>query len=805
MKKVISIIMAAIVTAGMVSCSDGGSGTLPLFSGGSEVTDGTAPMKYMEYMYNNENGRQLSDQAMGGVPVSDELTTKVGEYLKVPVIEYLGQSNENPASANWWEKMDISADKLDTYMSSPDGRQKLNEYISGSKSSNSISAGGINVSGPRKAEIIYLTSEMFKSFNSISTISSRTNNIEDTGWLNLLIIQHLMAQVNQINQQLNDLRDSIQAGFEQTNYRLDIIENWLLSQDLRDVNLLVNSKITDFSTLASIGMWQQRRNEMNEFFGPNSDYQYHFDRAFDSALQRAVCLNKRADSASYKPVPGNMLYSDMIFMRKMSELRLSNSSVFLTGHDLINYRGVKAQEDLKKVMQLKEAFLSDTTPDRDIAYFNDVMALLVSWEIVLRAHIELYDGRHIASTNLENARHESFGFGTFGDLDGDNNTGTVGRMLTNNAGLTIASLLDNGYAMESMFDSSTSGPLASGKYLRIMVGGKNIMTGIGPNNVVLKPVYKDMYNEILPPPANQCYVDPRNGRFVLPRPLYWSRLESLANISNPEIGVIEYKPESSLSGSFDADGPVGMMFSGNGIYCANSLVNANFGNATKDGTRSIKPFGNHALNFSKGTVSAWVKMHTYATLYLYHSDAECNARLYLVDAPGFKVYIDSYLHTTWGAGPVMLNYNINGNTGYFQMPDNQNCHVYVVWDNENGLGGNSLRIFVDGVNVLSSSASLPDLSSLVYGLSYRAYVWTYIIDTGATAESNVYLDNLKIFNHVVTEIPSSQPNPSWEYNSGAGRENAIHAVYGPDSNPAYDYMPKITGAGNGVGYYYRLP
>ncbi len=391
---------------------------------------------------------------------------------------------------------------------------------------------------------------------------------------------------------------------------------------------------------------------------------------------------------------------------------------------------------------------------------------------------------------LEDARNQTYGSATFGDVAG------AGHVLRDKNGFTLASYSINaGQSMSSLFDSGTSGPLASGKYVRIVVGGKNIMTGIGPGNIVLEPVRQDLTAiGLASPPANQCYVDPNTGRFMLPRPLYWSRLENLANISNPEIGVIDYEPESLLSGSFDAEGPVGMMFSGNGIYCANSLVNAT---ATKDGTRSIKPFGNHALNFSKGTVSAWVKMHTSATLILTRSDSECNARLYLVDAPGFKVYIDSYLHTTWGEGPVMLNYDINGNTGYFQMPDNQNCHVYVVWDNEKGLGGNSLRIFVDGVNVLSSSASLPDLSSLVYGLSYRAYAWTFIINSGATAESYVYLDNLKIFNHVAVQDPSSQPSPAWEYNSGAGREDALHPIYGLGSG----YRPVLTAPG-GVGYFY---
>lgn len=57
--------------------------------------------------------------------------------------------------------------------------------------------------------------------------------------------------------------------------------------------------------------------------------------------------------------------------------------------------------------------------------------------------------------------------------------------------------------------------------------------------------------------------------------------------------------------------------------------------------------------------------------------------------------------------------------------------------------------------------------------------------------ASAHLDNLVIWDHVVSE------NPSWLYNGGVGRENALHYMYG-----APDYRPKLTGPNNGVGYYY---
>lgn len=773
MKKIISMLLAVTTAASMISCKGDGGMKLPLFGFGSTVEDNADSMRYMEYMYDNDNGKSINDQAMSGVTPSDELVGKVNAYLKAPVMEYLGQSNENPMSVNWWERMDINADGMAEYMVSDEGLAKLQSYIEGEESEQSKSIGGIAVPGPRKFVLEGLVVEMFNCFNDVSTIASGVTALAD---MFPVAVFFILAEMDKNNQLLDQIRDSIQTGFEQTNYRLDIIEQWLLSEDLRDVSLLVNSKMTDFSTLAGAGMLQQRRSEMNEFFGPNSDYQYHVDRAFDSALQRAACLKRRAASADYRMVPGNMLYSDIIFIRKLSELRLASSSVFLGGRDLVRFRGVKAQEDLKKVKLLKEAFLSDTTVGRDPNYYSDVMALLVSWEILLRSHIEVNAGMRIAAIDLEDAKHVVRGFGTFGDLDGDDTTGTCGKALTNAAGVMIAALFNYGDSMESVFDTGTSGDLERGASIRMVHKGQNLVSDLH-----LVPVMKNLLTRAdmaVAPGKNEFFVDPALGRYILPRPAYWSRCESNDSLTSPELYVAGHEPAINRAGAVYAD--KGKFGSGWGKV-------ADFADASHT---VLRPFGDASAEFMrKGTISVWWKPvsenQCVNGLYLYITDKTYIRAHINADPFGPSNFVGIYCDSASASGSAS---SVLKNGGW--------NHIYVIWDNDGFDLDNSLhvKVFVNGELVAYTTD--PVAGEPVMSVSVMSSKWVGI-------GYNI-MDNLKIWNHVVSE------DPAWEYNAdadgaGQGRENALHVIYGADSETEYDYRPRVTGSNSGVGYYYRLP
>ena len=61
-----------------------------------------------------------------------------------------------------------------------------------------------------------------------------------------------------------------------------------------------------------------------------------------------------------------------------------------------------------------------------------------------------------------------------------------------------------------------------------------------------------------------------------------------------------------------------------------------------------------------------------------------------------------------------------------------------------------------------------------------------------STEAASITDNIKIWNHIVSE------DPEWEYNNYEGREDAIHPIYGVESG----YKPNLASPNSGVGYYY---
>jgi hypothetical protein len=111
-------------------------------------------------------------------------------------------------------------------------------------------------------------------------------------------------------------------------------------------------------------------------------------------------------------------------------------------------------------------------------------------------------------------------------------------------------------------------------------------------------------------------------------------------------------------------------------------------------------------------------------------------------------------------------------------------HMYIVWDkNANLYDNRTLRFFLNGTEVAySSTAILQGVPTLV-GTVSAGY--------SLGGDIKLFVDNIKMWSHVPTE------DPEFEYNSGTGREGAIHAIYAS----ANDYAPALTGTNNGVGYF----
>jgi hypothetical protein len=107
MKKMLTMMLTLALLTAMVSCNEGGSDKSKLLAllgigWGDDVKD-PLKIKYLEYIYNNENGKKIKDIAMSGMPVTDEFKNQVNEYLDSGLAGQLGQCNENPESPNCWE------------------------------------------------------------------------------------------------------------------------------------------------------------------------------------------------------------------------------------------------------------------------------------------------------------------------------------------------------------------------------------------------------------------------------------------------------------------------------------------------------------------------------------------------------------------------------------------------------------------------------------------------------------------------------------------------------------------------------
>ena len=119
--------------------------------------------------------------------------------------------------------------------------------------------------------------------------------------------------------------------------------------------------------------------------------------------------------------------------------------------------------------------------------------------------------------------------------------------------------------------------------------------------------------------------------------------------------------------------------------------------------------------------------------------------------------------------------------------NNDWAHVYIVWDKNKTLSGNTktVRVWMNGTEILNTDVALtwqPDLQ-----------MSGYMGDRGDGSNAfDCYLDNIKWWDFVVAE------DPSWEYNSGIGREDALNIIYSSKN----EYKPVLNIENNsGVGYY----
>jgi len=375
-------------------------------------------------------------------------------------------------------------------------------------------------------------------------------------------------------------------------------------------------------------------------------------------------------------------------------------------------------------------------------YADNPMTVSPPWTIVAGSR----------AVTLESARNLYYGFGTFGSSGTD-----IGFTLRDNEGVDLMTSLALEYgqpASDSMifshFDTGTSGPLAAGKYIRIVHNGNNIL------NLGLTPVIKDIAEkEKGSPGRNKFYIDPVDGRFILPRPSYWSRFETMTSITSPEI--YNETPEWAKDDDTNVESSSEMFKMGSAAIKISGTWSNSF---------DVYPFGTTA-SVPEGTFSGW-----------YYPDTSGNYNYFMTVCFGGT---DNRVEVHEDSVEIYLN-NILASTMAMPTIAKSWAYVYVVW--RKLPTGSMVRVYVNGENRGS-------LSGLAEWIGDVVKIGTY--SYGYYFNSISYIDNWKVWKEVISEN-----NPNWELNSG--REDALHYLYGPDNG----YKPLLSAPG-GVGYYYILP
>ncbi|MCU0846984.1 MAG: LamG domain-containing protein [Spirochaetes bacterium] len=746
MKKLIALSITAVI-AGLIGCS----ASVP------NVSIDTAPFKYLEYMYTNENGKNLMDGAMSGITPTTEIQQRVDVAMKSGLLDNLGKTTENASAVNWWEKHEINADELAAYMKTAEGKAKVEAYLSGTSGSSGMSVKSAKSGYSAKAASFdpysYIEG-IVGDYNDIAVSFSLLDPSKFTpieGFISTKIRVDWMSNDN--DPYFNETywaTINVQFPLEETLYNITCLDGWLKEKDLRDAKTALSSKLVEFANISGIDN-AYRRNEIKEFF--TDGYENMYNLAYISALERTYLLNSRT---GYAKVPGIMLYSDILFMRALSDTRLAYAPNFYSAGTLITYRGNCAREDIKKLKSIKEAFLSDPNAKTDMDTYNNICALLAAWEITLRAHIETAYSRTVTRNPLSDPRiinlDNTVNFmGRFGDMDGNTANGTVGNVLSDRNGNPLMGAVHYGDDISAIFDTGVSGALAAGKSVRIVHDGKNAMTGLG-----LLPIATDLSGMALPKPdGTHVFIDPAIGRFVLPAPIFWSKYEDENSFLKPEIYMYDHVP--ALAGN----------------ACSWRAGKLNKCSSLESWTNNLYqrdeyPFGNYVpTGMGKGTISAWVSFNNNIVTgnggvmsIKFGKNSQCNIQRVYGSLCGTSLMVNGVLKPAKDGLIGLATWH----------------HIYIVWDNSGSLAnGKTVKMYLDGNLIDESDLAFEQDNIFIHRQSYQGFA---------------AIDNLKIWNHVVTE------DPRWEYNAGAGNEGGLHSVYGLSAN----YMPKITGMGNGVGF-----
>jgi hypothetical protein len=367
--------------------------------------------------------------------------------------------------------------------------------------------------------------------------------------------------------------------------------------------------------------------------------------------------------------------------------------------------------------------------------------------------------------------------------------------------------LDSNTGGKNIYDTSVGGSFATGKYFRIVENGKNV---VDPTGLSLR-VRAKMLTKAASPPYNECWVDPISGKFKLPGPIYWAKLNgdfwdmeytdgTTAIIGNGVLGTTtDYiDPNTGLvllpKGKFN--GGTGVTTDKHPFYDAGGVLYT--------GVLTIFP-RTTTLGFDQGTLSWWQgNVWGNGSLNYFNQNTLYTGGITGVDSTG-GISIGGSATTPWQLviGSIIVSnikYEgitlvINGvvvkNRSQAGLPNVVWPHMYMLWDKNASLSeSQSVQLFINGVKYFYYDQILPDTSTYLFTVQYLPfYYWIYDFKVGGNYYGVVtYLDNIKFFDSILASY-------EWDYNGGVGNENALGPQYTEGGIPNF-----LTNA-SGVGYY----
>ncbi|HNR90698.1 MAG TPA: hypothetical protein PKM65_20345 [Spirochaetota bacterium] len=292
-----------------------------------------------------------------------------------------------------------------------------------------------------------------------------------------------------------------------------------------------------------------------------------------------------------------------------------------------------------------------------------------------------------------------------------------------------------------IWDDGVSGPLATGKYIRIVdvSTGKNVTDPTGMNKKIIA-----VQNVAGNPADDEVFIDPTLGIYKgIGGITYWSKANSLENLTTAA-NFKKYSP--SFSGIY-LNGGDGKFGGG----CWYEGASAGWSCAFNSG--NLSPHGDDSSDLESGMCSYWAHWGWG------HNGLVADVVAYLNVYFG-HVAINGHYGTLSGGGFDLI---INGiNAGSVGVGHHVWHHIFAIWDKGKGLsGGKSAKLYINNVLAAQSDADL--------GSPAKPDVWLY---GGMCAWDNYgytqpFLDNLKIWN-----VPDESVLAT-EWNGGAGNETYI--------------------------------